>query len=117
MIIFKRASFYIAILGILAAVKLAGQLRKTPPAPAPLVEPARSPFSNTVAATGIIEASRENVRVGTSKPGLLAKVFVEVGSRVKEGDPLFQLDDREARAKVVTARSQVDALRAALKAE
>jgi len=117
MMIFKRVSFYVAILGILAAVKLAGQLRKTPSAPAPLVEPARSPFSNTVAATGIIEASRENVRVGTSKPGLLTKVFVEVGSRVKEGDPLFQLDDREARAKVVTTRSQVDALRAALKAE
>jgi RND family efflux transporter MFP subunit len=117
MIIFKRASFYVAILGILAAAKLAGQLRKTPPAPTPLVEPARSPFSNTVAATGIIEASRENVRVGTSKPGLLTKIFAEVGSRVKEGDLLFQLDDREARAKVVTARSQVDALRAALKAE
>jgi RND family efflux transporter MFP subunit len=117
MMIFKRASFYVAILGILAAVKLAGQLRKTPPAPAPLVEPARSPFSNTVAATGIIEASRENVRVGTSKPGLLSRVFVQVGSQVKEGDPLFQLDDREARAKVVTTRSQVEALRAALKAE
>jgi len=117
MMIFKRASFYFAILGILAAVKLAGQLRKTPPAPVPLVEPARSPFSNTVAATGIIEASKENVRVGTPKPGLLTRVFVEVGSRVKEGDPLLQLDDREARAKVATTRSQVDALRAALKAE
>ena len=115
--IFKRASFYLAILGILAAVKLAGQLRKTPPAPPPLVEPARSPFSNTVAATGIIEASKENVRVGTPKPGLLTKVFIRVGSRVKEGDPLLQLDDREARAKLVTTRSQVEALRAALKAE
>jgi RND family efflux transporter MFP subunit len=117
MMIFKRASFYFAIVGMLAAMKLAGQLRKTPPAPPPLVEPARSPYSNTVAATGIIEASRENVRVGTSKPGLITKVFVQVGSRVKEGDPLLQLDDREARAKVATTRSQVDALRAALKAE
>jgi RND family efflux transporter MFP subunit len=117
MMIFKRASFYFAIVGVLAAVKLAGQLRKTPPPPPPLVEPARSPYSHTVAATGIIEASRENVRVGASKPGLITRVLVQVGSRVKEGDPLLQLDDREARAKVATTRSQVDALRAALKAE
>lgn len=117
MMIFKRASFYIAIVGILAAMKLADQLRKTSPAPPPLVEPARSPYSNTVAATGIIEASRENVRLGTPKPGLLTRVFVQVGSRVKEGDPLLLLDDREARAKVTTMRSQVEALGAALKAE
>ena len=117
MMIFKRASFYFAILGILAAVKLAGQLRKTPPAPAPLVEPARSPFSNTVAATGIIEASRENVRIGTPKPGLITKVSVQVGSRVKPGDALIQLDNREARAKVTTTRAQVEALRASMKAE
>jgi len=115
--IFKRVSFYLALLGIFAMVKLSLHFRKAPPDPAPFAEPARSPFTNTVAATGIIEASRENVRIGTPKPGLITKVFVQVGSRVKPGDALIQLDDREARAKVTTARAQVEALRASMKAE
>jgi HlyD family secretion protein len=115
--IFKRVSFYLALIGIFAITRLAMEFRKAPPAPAPFAEPARSPYTNTVAATGIIEASRENVRIGTSKPGLITHVHVEVGSRVKTGDLLIQLDDREARAKVTTMRAQVDALRASLKAD
>jgi len=115
--IFKRLSFYLALFGIFAIVKLAMHFRKAPPDPMPFAEPARSPYTNTVAATGIIEASHENVRLGTPKPGLITKVFVQVGSRVKPGDPLLQLDDREARAKVTTTRAQVEALRASLKAE
>lgn len=117
MMIFKRLSFYLAILGIFAVAKLTAQFRKAPPAPVPYAEPTRSPFTNTVAATGIIEASRENVRIGTPKPGLITKVHVEVGSRVNASDPLLQLDDRETRARLATARAQVQALRAALKAE
>ncbi len=115
--IFKRLSFYLALLGIFAMVKLTTHFRKAPPNPPPFAEPARSPFTNTVAATGIIEASRENVRIGTPKPGLITKVSVQVGSRVKPGDALIQLDDREARAKVTTTRAQVEALRASMKAE
>ena len=115
--IFKQFSFYLAIAGIIGVVFLTKQLRKAPPAPPPLVEPARSPYSSSVAATGIIEATRENVKVATTKPGLVAKVFVNVGSPVKAGDPLFQLDDREARARLATLQSQIEAVRASLKAE
>jgi len=115
--IFKQFSFYLAIGGIAGVVLLTKQLRKSPPVPPPLVEPARSPFSSFVAATGIIEATRENVKVATTKPGLVAKVFVKVGSTVRAGDPLFQLDDREARARMATLQSQIEALRAGLKAE
>jgi RND family efflux transporter MFP subunit len=70
-----------------------------------------------VAATGIIEARQENVRIATSRAGLVTKVFVHVGAKVKRGSPLFQLDDREARAKLAMAESQLGSLRAALKAE
>ena len=115
--IFKQFSFYLAILGITGAVLLTNKLRKTPPAPPPLVEPARSPYPSSIAATGIIEATRENVKVATTKPGLVTKVLVKVGSAVKAGDPLFQLDDREARAKLATWQAQIEALRASLKAE
>ena len=115
--LFKRFSFYLAIAGILGVIFMVRQLRAKPPAPPPLVEPARSPFTHSVAATGIIEATRENVKVATSKAGLVAKVFVHVGSRVKSGDPLFQLDEREARSKIQTAQSQLESLQAALQLE
>ena len=115
--LFKRLSFWLAVLGILGIIKLTAQLRKTPPPPPPLVEPSRSPYSNTLAAAGLIEATRENVRLGTPRAGLVQKVFVQVQSRVKAGDPLIQLDDRESRARLISAQAQVGAFRAALKAE
>src|SRR5688572_32506784 len=113
----KRISFWLAVAGIVGAVFLMRQQRKQPPRPAPLVEPARSPFANSVAGTGIIEAHQENVRIATTKAGMVTKVFVTVGAKVTKGSPLFQLDDREARARLATAESQLGSFRAALKAE
>ncbi|MDB6033676.1 MAG: Secretion protein HlyD family protein [Verrucomicrobiales bacterium] len=115
--LFKRLSFYLAIAGIFGVVFLVGKLRAKPPTPPPLAEPARSPFENSVAATGIVEAKRENVKVATSKAGLVAKVFVQVGSEVKAGAPLFQLDDREAKARLQTMKSQWESLKATLSLE
>ncbi|MDR4472555.1 MAG: hypothetical protein MRJ92_07855 [Nitrospira sp.] len=49
--------------------------------PTPIVEPPRSPFGTTVAASGIIEAANENVRIGPIA-GLVTQVFVAVGDPV-----------------------------------
>lgn len=111
----KKPSFYLAVAGIVGTVLLVNQLRAKPPIPPPLAEPTRSPFANTLAATGIIEAVRENVRIATPKSGLIQKVFVDVGSSVKEGDPLLLLDDREARSQLDSAKSQLAALEASVK--
>jgi RND family efflux transporter MFP subunit len=115
--IFKRLSFYLAAAGIFGAVYLVNKLRSAPPPAPPLAPPARSPYENAVAASGLIEAARENVRIATLRPGLVAKVFVRVGDSVKAGDALFQLDDRETRARLTSARAQLEALRAAQKAD
>ena len=113
----KKFTFWLALAGIVGVVLLVKQQRKLPSRPAPLVEPARSPFPNSVAATGIIEARQENVRIATSKAGLVQKVFVTVGAQVKKGDRLFELDNRETRARLTTAESQLGSIRAALQAE
>ncbi len=115
--IFKRLSFYLALGGIFAGVMLVQRLRSQPPVPPPLAEPARSPFATAVAATGIIEATRENVRVGATKSGLVQKVFVAVGSKVKANDPLLQFDDRESRAKLATQKAQLEVLQAMVNTE
>ena len=46
----------------------------------------------------MVEASNDNISLGTSLPGIVKTVFVKVGDRVKAGQPLFQIDDRELRA-------------------
>jgi len=115
--LYKKFSFYFALTGIAGLVWLVVELRKTPPRPAPLQEPARSPYSTSVAATGIIEASRENVKIGAPKGGLIQKVYVQVGSLVKTGDPLLLLDDRELRAQVAAMQAQLEAMEASLRSE
>jgi RND family efflux transporter MFP subunit len=97
----------LASLGVWKGVTLAQSQANKPPAPPPLAEPARSPYPFSIAATGIIEAARENVNVATTKPGLVTKVWPGVGSDVKTGDPLFQIDPREATARASTLRAQL----------
>lgn len=107
MTILNRFSVWLAGAGVVLAawVVLAGG--KTQPMPTPLVDPPRSPYETTVAATGIIEAANENVRIGPPAAGLVTKVFVSVGDRVHEGDPLLQLDDRDLRAQLVARQAAI----------
>ncbi len=106
-----------ALGGMIFGARLVKAQSNRPPAPEPLAEPAKPQFEDQVAATGIIEALDENVAIATSKPGLVMQVHVKVGDDVKEGAPLFQLDDREARVNVETLRAQADVQRAAVEAE
>ena len=100
----------------MGTVLLVLELRKTP-LPPPAEEPARSPYSNSVAATGIIEASRENVKIAAPKGGLIEKIFVQVGSVVKKGDAILQLDNRETRAQLQMMQAQLEAMRASWQSE
>jgi HlyD family secretion protein len=115
--LFKRLSFYLAVAGIVGTVLLVNKLQKVPAAPPPAAEPARSPYTNSVAGTGIIEASRENVKIAAPKGGLIQKVHVQVGSKVKQGDPMIQLDSREACAQLITMEAQLEAMKASLESE
>jgi multidrug efflux pump subunit AcrA (membrane-fusion protein) len=51
-----------------------------------------------VAAVGLIEASSENISVGTPLSGVVTTVHVAAGRKVRIGDPLFELDVRQLRA-------------------
>ncbi|HRI11654.1 MAG TPA: efflux RND transporter periplasmic adaptor subunit [Verrucomicrobiota bacterium] len=115
--LFRRLSFYFALAGIAGAVLLARHMQARPPVPPPVAEPARSPYDHTVAATGLIEAARENVRIASPKGALVTAVQVRVGDRVQAGAPLFQLDDREARARIATTEAQLGAMTAQRAAE
>lgn len=106
----------LASLGAWKGIALSRSQADKPPAPPPLAEPARSPYPSSIAATGIIEATRENVNVATTKPGLVIRVWPGVGSDVKTGDPLFQIDPREAAARAASLRAQAEVEKASVDA-
>jgi HlyD family secretion protein len=64
-----------------------------PPSPPPV-----SPYPRVVAADGLVEASSENISIGTPISEVVMEVPVVVGQKVKVGDPLFKLDDRQLQA-------------------
>ncbi len=57
--------------------------------------PTQSKYRQFIAGAGIVEARLENIPVGTAVPGVVTSVSVKVKDRVKKGDPLFQIDDRD----------------------
>jgi multidrug efflux pump subunit AcrA (membrane-fusion protein) len=85
--------FILPLIGILAAAWAAYAIVHTtthrestiPPSPPPV-----SDFRDTVAAVGLVEASTENIAIGTPLSGIVPKVFVGAGDAVRAGDPLFE---------------------------
>src|SRR5213593_2073521 len=112
----KRVIF--PLIGILAAIWAAYSVVRTQPRRAPTdppSPPAMSDFTDTVAAVGLIEASTENIWIGTPLPGVVEKVCVTAGQFVKGGDRLFELDTRQLRAELAVRQQVVSVARARFK--
>ncbi|MFZ1803942.1 MAG: HlyD family efflux transporter periplasmic adaptor subunit [Nitrospira sp.] len=112
MIVMKRMSVWLAVAGVGFAAWVLTGANKKDSMPTPISEPPRSPYEQVIAASGIIEAVNENVRVAPPVAGLVIKVLVKVGDRVTEQAPLFQLDDRELRAQLLTRETAIAPLQA-----
>jgi HlyD family secretion protein len=104
---FRKYSKYLlplaAILFFSFAVVHVARTQQTKPPVAPPVEPARSPFGTNVSGAGIVEAETENISVGSPLPGVVLEVYVpvhKVGQIVKQGDPLFLVDNRALKAQL-----------------
>jgi RND family efflux transporter MFP subunit len=64
-------------------------------------------FANRISGTGIVEASSRNISIGAHLPGIVARVHVKVGERVKAGSPLFSIDDRARLADLAVREARV----------
>jgi len=88
-------------IGIVAAVRSARTL-----VPTPMVADApTSPYQKFVAGAGLVEANTENIAIGTEIAGIVSQIYVQIGSQVKRGDPLFTIDDRATRALLATQQA------------
>ena len=79
-----------------------------------VAEPAKAPFKSYIAGAGIIEAKSENIDIGTPIAGIVSKICVRWGERVKAGQPLFLIDDRDAKADLEVKRAALDQAKAAV---
>jgi multidrug efflux pump subunit AcrA (membrane-fusion protein) len=102
----------IALVGILIGLVIASRANKTLPPAKAVSEAPQPPYRAFVAGAGITEANTENIAIGTQIPGIVSKIYVQIGSHVKAGDPLFTIDDRAQRALIATDTAAVNATHA-----
>jgi RND family efflux transporter MFP subunit len=115
MSIFRKISFYISILGLLLAGLTVWRLRANEPVPPPPVCAPMKPPGRAIAATGLVEARRENTSIGVPTAGLVTEVCVKVWDRVTAGQPLMKLDDRDLRASLLTEEANITVAEATLR--
>ncbi|MEW6220624.1 MAG: HlyD family efflux transporter periplasmic adaptor subunit [Thermodesulfobacteriota bacterium] len=104
----------LAALGFLFALHMVALGNKPQPFAPPVVTPATPPYEHFVAGAGIVEASSENIAVGTPLTGLVSAVLVQAGDPVRQGQPLFRLDDRELKARLAVSEGEAGLARARL---
>ncbi|MBS0604497.1 MAG: efflux RND transporter periplasmic adaptor subunit [Verrucomicrobia bacterium] len=99
----------LAACGAIAALLVVFWSQKTElPQPVPF-PPATSPYPHYIAGAGIVEASSQNISIGSPFSEIVTKLYVVEGDRVKKGDPLFHLDLRSFEAQLETSRNQLKA--------
>ncbi len=105
---------FLAIIGALFGLYTVFLTQKTAvvqPIPFP---PARSPYQHSIAAAGIIEASTNNISIGSPFNEIIKRVYVVEGQTVKSGDKLFELDQRKFQAELAQAKSSINVAQATL---
>jgi HlyD family secretion protein len=104
----------LAVIGFGVAIAMVLRGNQTVPAAQPAVHPASTPFPSYVFGPGIVEASTENIAIGTPVSGIVTAVYVKWGDRVKSGGPLFKVDTRDLEAQLLPANATVKEVEAQL---
>jgi multidrug efflux pump subunit AcrA (membrane-fusion protein) len=104
----RWATFILAAIGLAIGIYTAATASREAPRVPLAGQPSVNPFEHGIAAQGMVEAASRNIPVAAPEGGLVVRVLVEVGQRVKTGDPLFELDSRPLQADLVKAAAARD---------
>lgn len=98
--IFSRRSVMpiLAIIGVVGGIGYVLRGSSPPPVAQPAAPPTVAPYQSYIAGSGMLEASTRNIAISTPVGGVIAEVFVNVGDRVRRGQPLFRIDGRDLEA-------------------
>jgi HlyD family secretion protein len=105
----KWISILLAVVGVVLAVATARTAYEEPPVIPLSRQPSINPFGRGVASLGKVESREREIMLAAPQPGLIMEVHVQVGERVKAGDPLLQLDARVLQADLLRAEASVAA--------
>ena len=112
MFLFRKFSLWAAVLGMVAVSWVVYRTSYAEPIPDPAFAPSRKPGPSGIAASGIVESLHQDTRVDAPTAGIVMSVPVAIWDPVSAGDPLYVLDDREARASVLAQAAEVAAQQA-----
>lgn len=88
----------LAVAGIVMATYVVVNSSRPPTAMPPVIAPPEAPYDAFVAGSGLVEASSQNIAVGSPVGDVVDRVAVTVGDAVRAGDVLFELDTRSQKA-------------------
>jgi HlyD family secretion protein len=97
----------LAVIGLTLSISTVIHGNQTPPVVPPYAQPAKAPFDSYVAGAGMVETITENIEIGTPVSGIVSALYVKWGDRVKSGDPLFKIDDRDLQGQLLVAVAKV----------
>jgi HlyD family secretion protein len=80
----------------------------------PPAAPPETTSAQTVAAEGLVEPGTENIDLSCAVSGLVTALYVQAGDRVRAGQKLFSIDDRDLAADLASKRAALDNARAQL---
>jgi HlyD family secretion protein len=114
----RRRILYISA-GVVGALVLAGALIAatrggTKIDPSKLAKVEKGDLAKSVVATGKVEPITK-VEIKSKASGIVKKLYIDAGDRVKKGQLLAELDKEEIEARVAQARAQVEASEASAK--
>src|SRR5437879_953977 len=110
----KRWVPVFAIVSFLFAASYTYAVRPAHNQTTPASPPPETTSDKTVAAEGLVEPESENISLSSAVSGLVTRVYVKTGDRVRAGQPLFSLDDREVAADLGVKRAMLESARARL---
>ncbi len=82
--------------------------QKKIPTPPITYPPPVSPYVCSIVGAGLIQASSENISIGSPFAEIIEEIYVKEGDFVKAGDPLFRLDTRAFEAQTAFARKSLE---------
>jgi RND family efflux transporter MFP subunit len=103
-----------AAAGMLLAVGVALRSNVPKPVAVPVAQPAEAPYATYLGGSGLVEASNDNISIGTTTAGIVKDVLVRVGDQVRRGQPLFRIDDRELRSELQVRQAELAKAQGAL---
>jgi multidrug resistance efflux pump len=104
----------VAILSLVIAISWTYAARPIRAVTVPPAAPPEPASATMVAGVGLVEPESENVELSCSVSGLVTGLYVKAGDRVRKGQRLFSLDDRELAADLGVKKAALRAAQARL---